>query len=55
MTTRGFREAEMREVASCIAAALHGRESESELEAVRRRVQTLTEKFPLYSWRMAHA
>ncbi len=55
VTTRGFGEAEMREVASCIAAALHGRESESELEAVRRRVQTLTEKFPLYSWRMAHA
>ncbi|MCC6262680.1 MAG: serine hydroxymethyltransferase [Bryobacterales bacterium] len=55
VTTRGFGEAEMREVAGCIATALHGRESESELEAVRRRVQSLTEKFPLYSWRMAHA
>ncbi|MDZ7637955.1 MAG: serine hydroxymethyltransferase [Bryobacterales bacterium] len=55
VTTRGFREAEMREVAACIAAALHGRESESELEAVRRRVQSLTEKHPLYAWRMAHA
>jgi glycine hydroxymethyltransferase len=54
-TTRGFREVEMREVARCIAAALHGRESESELEAVRGRVQSLTEKFPLYEWRMAHA
>ncbi len=55
VTTRGFQEAEMREVASCIAAALRGREDESELDAVRRRVQTLTEKYPLYSWRMAHA
>ncbi len=55
VTTRGFREPEMRELAGCIAAALHGRESESELEAVRRRVKALTEKHPLYSWRMAHA
>lgn len=55
VTTRGFREPEMRELAGCIATALHGRESESELEAVRRRVKALTEKHPLYSWRMAHA
>ena len=55
VTTRGFQEVEMREVASCIAAALRGREEESELDTVRRRVQALTEKYPLYSWRMAHA
>ncbi|MCZ2152633.1 MAG: serine hydroxymethyltransferase [Bryobacterales bacterium] len=55
VTTRGFREAEMRELAGCIAAALHGRNDESALEAVRRRVKLLTEKHPLYSWRMAHA
>jgi glycine hydroxymethyltransferase len=54
-TTRGFRESEMREVARCISAALHGRENESELDRVRSRVQALTEKFPLYEWRMAHA
>jgi glycine hydroxymethyltransferase len=55
VTTRGFGEAEMREVASCIAAALRGKDDPSVVEQVQRRVAALTEKFPLYAWRLAHA
>ena len=51
-TTRGFREAEMREVAACIAEVLGNVSSESVIAAVRSRVETLTERFPLYSWKL---
>lgn len=51
VTTRGFGEAEMREVASCIAGVLRDPQSEENLAAVRRRVGTLTSRFPLYSWK----
>ncbi len=53
VTTRGFREAEMREVAALIAEVLGRIDSEETLAAVRRRVQNLTERFPLYGWKMA--
>jgi glycine hydroxymethyltransferase len=52
-TTRGFGEAEMSEVGACIAAALRQKDDPAALEQVRRRVGVLTEKFPLYAWRMA--
>src|SRR4051812_27623399 len=42
VTTRGFRETEMREVASCIAAVISDVTSESALAAVRERVEVLT-------------
>jgi glycine hydroxymethyltransferase len=51
VTTRGFREAEMRETASLIAEVLRDISSEDTIAAVRRRVAALTERFPLYSWR----
>jgi glycine hydroxymethyltransferase len=51
VTTRGFSEAEMQEVASCIAQVLADHTSEQNLEAVRARVKKLTDKFPLYSWK----
>jgi glycine hydroxymethyltransferase len=51
VTTRGFREAEMQEVAGLIAEVLHRLDSEETRAAVRRRVAALTERFPLYSWR----
>jgi glycine hydroxymethyltransferase len=51
VTTRGFREPEMREVASLIAEVLGNVTSETCIAAVRRRVETLTERFPLYAWR----
>lgn len=51
VTTRGFREAEMKEVGSCIAQVLANPSSEGNLAEVRRRVGALTTKFPLYSWK----
>jgi glycine hydroxymethyltransferase len=50
VTTRGFGEPEMREVASCIAAVLRQPAEENALAAVRARVEALTSRFPLYSW-----
>jgi glycine hydroxymethyltransferase len=55
LTTRGFGEGDMREVGACIAAALRGKDDPATVDAVRRRVAMLTEKYPLYAWRMAHA
>lgn len=51
VTTRGFRQAEMQEVASCIAQVLSNYASEENLAAVRARVKALTDRFPLYSWK----
>ena len=53
VTTRGFREAEMREVASVIAEVLDNISSPETFASVRRRVTTLVEKFPLYGWKLA--
>lgn len=52
VTTRGFREAEMRETAALIAEVLGSINSESVVADVRRRVQKLTDRFPLYSWKL---
>jgi glycine hydroxymethyltransferase len=54
-TTRGFGEAEMREVASCIAEVLRDPASEATLAHVRRRVEALTSRFPLYHWKLQTA
>jgi len=58
VTTRGFREAEMKEVAACIATVLDklgGEEAAlaKTVEEVRGRVAELTRKFPLYSWKFS--
>jgi glycine hydroxymethyltransferase len=55
MTTRGFREAEMREVAALIARVLENISDESVLADVRRKVGALTTRFPLYAWKLAAA
>jgi glycine hydroxymethyltransferase len=55
VTTRGFREGEMREVASLIAGVLNDISSPDVLAAVRRRVTSLAERFPLYGWKLARA
>ena len=44
VTTRGFREAEMREVSSCIAQVLGDHLSEDNLASVRTRVKALTDQ-----------
>jgi glycine hydroxymethyltransferase len=51
VTTRGFKEPEMREVASLIAQVLDNISTEDALADVRRKVGELTSRFPLYPWR----
>jgi len=53
VTTRGFREAEMRQVAALIAEVLGDVKSQETLLAVRRRVTELADRFPLYAWKLA--
>lgn len=53
VTTRGFGAGEMRVVAELIARVLEAPADEANLAAVRRRVEELTERFPLYAWRRA--
>jgi glycine hydroxymethyltransferase len=57
VTTRGFGEPEMREVAALIGEILRDVHNETTIAAVKRRVDALTERFPLYSWKLqpAHA
>ena len=55
VTTRGFREAEMREVGSLIAEVLNNINSADTFAAVRRRVTNLADRFPLYGWKLARA
>jgi len=55
VTTRGFREPEMRETAALIAEVLSQITSEDAIADVRRKVQKLTDRFPLYSWKLEQA
>jgi glycine hydroxymethyltransferase len=50
VTTRGFDETEMREVAALIAEVVKNIGSEDIVRQVRKRVEALTERFPLYTW-----
>ncbi|TFJ92266.1 serine hydroxymethyltransferase [Lentibacillus salicampi] len=49
VTTRGFKEAEMKEIASIIALVLKKHEDENVLLEAEERVKGLTSKFPLYA------
>jgi glycine hydroxymethyltransferase len=53
VTTRGFKEAEMREVALLIAKVLENITSEEAFAEVRQKVGELTSRFPLYPWKQA--
>ena len=48
VTTRGMKEAEMRQIARWIGEVLSDLKNESTLKRVRSQVESLTEKFPLY-------
>lgn len=48
LTTRGMKEAEMREIGAMIAAVIHDPNSQEVLTKVRRDVAELTAKFPMY-------
>jgi glycine hydroxymethyltransferase len=52
LTTRGMKEAEMQDVGRLIARALGSVENETELAAVRKDVQRLCDRFPLYASRL---
>jgi glycine hydroxymethyltransferase len=52
VTTRGFREAEMREVGALIAEVLHHIADEQAIAAVRQKIAALTARFPLYNWKL---
>ena len=51
LTTRGMKEAEMRQIAAWIGKALDGRSDDAVLERIRGEVSELTNQFPLYAWR----
>jgi glycine hydroxymethyltransferase len=51
-TTRGFKEGEMFEVADLIAEVLNHMGSDDVINSVRSRVETLTNRFPLYDWKL---
>jgi glycine hydroxymethyltransferase len=53
VTTRGFREPEMQETGQLIAEVLNNIASEDAITDVRRRVEALTARFPLYRWKIA--
>jgi glycine hydroxymethyltransferase len=55
VTTRGFGEREMREVAELIARVLDNLGDEAVRAEVRERVNALAARFPLYAWKMAPA
>lgn len=52
VTTRGFGEAEMREVGSLISEVLHHIADEAAIADVRRKVGELVARFPLYRWKL---
>jgi glycine hydroxymethyltransferase len=55
LTTRGMKEAEMRQIAQWIAKALEQRNHDAALDRIRGEVAELANKFPLYAWRRAPA
>ena len=55
VTTRGFGEAEMKEVGRLIATVLNDVKSDHARVEARKGVAALTEKFPLYAWKQQAA
>jgi glycine hydroxymethyltransferase len=55
LTTRGMKEAEMKQVGRWISEALHNRTDAAVLGKIRKQVEQLAESFPLYAERRARA
>lgn len=53
LTTRGFGNAEFEQVGKLIAEVLAEPANEARILEVRKKVTALTERFPLYSWKLA--
>lgn len=50
LTTRGFKEAEMKKVVAFIVEALEKRGNETELKDINKRVGKFANEFPLFAW-----
>ncbi len=55
VTTRGFKEAEMKQVGTLIAEVLQNIASADAIADVRQKVAALTARFPLYDWKLQPA
>jgi glycine hydroxymethyltransferase len=55
LTTRGMKQGEMAHVAHLVARALDRPDDDAELAAVRREVEALCRRFPLYASRWSDA
>ena len=55
VTTRGFQEAEMRQVGQWIAEVLQNIANPDAISEVRQKVAALTARFPLYDWKLQPA
>ncbi len=55
LTTRGMKEAEMRQIAEWISEAVADHENESVQQSVRDRVKELCERFPIYENRLVRS
>jgi glycine hydroxymethyltransferase len=51
LTTRGMKEAEMKQIAAWITRALEQRSDDAALDRIRLEVAELADQFPLYAWR----
>ena len=51
LTTRGMKDAEMRQIAQWISQALESRNDDAVLNRIRGEVTELANQFPLYAWR----
>lgn len=52
VTTRGMKENEMREIASCIAEVIKNISNEKKIQAVAKKVKAICTQFPLYQQRL---
>lgn len=52
VTTRGMKENEMREIASCIAEVIKNISNEKKIQAVAKKVKAICTQFPLYQRRL---
>jgi glycine hydroxymethyltransferase len=50
LTTRGMKEAEMKQIAKWIVSALESRNDDAALEKIRLAVAEMADHFPLYAW-----
>jgi glycine hydroxymethyltransferase len=52
VTTRGMKENEMREIASCIVEVIKNITDEKKIQAVARKIKSICAQFPLYQQRI---